>query len=74
LRQENFVIGTVIAEAARMRETTSRTEVRLGRALAACRYPIVAWHCFSIKWRVVTLSMYAAAGYVATLAVLFALK
>jgi hypothetical protein len=57
-----------------MRLTNQRTEVLLGRAMAACRYPVAAWHRFSVKWRVVTVAAYAAAGYVTTLAVLFALE
>jgi hypothetical protein len=51
-----------------------RTEVLLGRSFAACRYPVAAWHRFSVKWRIVTVAAYATAGYVTTLAVLFAFK
>jgi len=47
-------------------------EVLLGQAFAACRYPVAAWRRFSIRWRVLTLTAYAAAGYVTTLGVLFA--
>jgi hypothetical protein len=57
-----------------MRLMTNRTDVLLGRAFAACRYPVAAWHRFSVKWRIVTVAAYAAAGYVTTLALLFALK
>jgi hypothetical protein len=55
-----------------MRGTNHEMEVLLGQAFAACRYPVAAWRRFSIRWRVVTLAAYAAAGYVTTLGVLFA--
>ena len=55
-----------------MRKHNPQTEVLVGRALAACRYPVSAWHRFSFKWRVVTLGAYVTAGYVITLGVLFA--
>jgi hypothetical protein len=71
---DNSVIGMAIARDIDMRLTNQRTEVLLGRAFAACRYPVAAWHRFSFKWRVVTVAAYAAAGYVTTLAVLFAFK
>lgn len=57
-----------------MRKSNRRVEVLLGQGLAACRYPIAAWHRFSVKWRVATVAAYAVAGYVTTLCVLFALK
>ncbi len=59
-----------------MRETNRRRhiEIILGRAMAACRYPVAAWHRFSFKWRVVTVAAYVAASYLVTLGVLFALE
>jgi hypothetical protein len=57
-----------------MRQNNHRLEVLLGQSLAACRHPIAAWHRFSIKWRVVTLTAYAAAGYVTTLGLLLVLE
>ena len=57
-----------------MRLVNNPTEVLLGRAFAACRYPVAAWHRFSTKWRVVTVAAYVAASYVVTLGVLFALE
>ncbi len=57
-----------------MREKNRRIEVILGQTLAACRYPVAAWHRFSIRWRVVTLAAYAGASYVTVLGVLFALE
>jgi hypothetical protein len=56
-----------------MRETNRRHEILLGRAMAACRYPVAAWHRFSVKWRVVTVAAYVGASYVVTLGVLFAI-
>ena len=57
-----------------MRVINHPMEVLFGRAFAACRHPVAAWHRFSIKWRVVTLTAYAAMGYVTMLVVLFALE
>jgi hypothetical protein len=57
-----------------MRETNRQMEVLLGRACAACLHPVAAWRQFSIKWRVVTVTAYATAGYVATFVALFALE
>jgi hypothetical protein len=57
-----------------MFDTNYRMEILLGRALAACRYPVAAWHRFSLTWRVVTVTAYAAASYVTVLGVLFALE
>ena len=58
-----------------MRETKRRhIEILLGRAMAACRYPVAAGHRFSLKWRVVTVAAYVAASFLVTLGVLFALE
>ena len=57
-----------------MRETNHQMEVLLGQTLAACRHPVAAWRRFSVRWRIVTVAAYAAAGYVTTLGVLFALE
>ena len=56
-----------------MRLTNKPMEVLFGRAFAACRHPVAAWHRFSTKWRVVTVAAYVAASYAITLGVLFAL-
>jgi hypothetical protein len=56
-----------------MRLINNPTNILLGRAFAACRYPVTAWHRFSAKWRVVTVAAYVAASYLVTLGVLFAL-
>ena len=56
-----------------MRRPNRDTAVLLGQAFAACRHPVAAWRRFSIRWRVVTLTAYATAGYVTVLGALFAL-
>jgi hypothetical protein len=56
-----------------MSRTNYKVEALIGKALAACCYPAVAWRRFSNRWRVVMLTAYATGAYVAVLSVLFAL-
>ena len=49
-------------------------EIVFGRTLAACVHPFAAWRRFSMSWRLLALTVYAAAGYLVALTVLLMLK
>ncbi len=50
---------------------STRTEVLVGRTLAACVHPYAAWRTRSIKNRLLLVAGFAAAGYIASLCWLF---
>ena len=48
-----------------MSDSASRTEVLIGRSLAACVHPYAAWHFGSVPVRAWVLAAYFATGYLA---------
>jgi hypothetical protein len=49
-------------------------EVVVGRTAAACLHPLAAWRIWPRSWRLLALTVYAAAGYLTVLTVLVALS
>jgi hypothetical protein len=49
---------------------SNRTEILLGRSLAACVHPLAAWHARARSFRVLLLAGYFAIGYLTVLATL----
>jgi hypothetical protein len=48
-------------------------EVVVGRTAAACLHPLAAWRIWPRSWRLLALTVYAAAGYLTVITVLVAL-
>jgi hypothetical protein len=46
-------------------------EILLGRTLAFCLHPLLAWQFLSPSWRALILTIYAATGFFAVLSALF---
>jgi hypothetical protein len=51
-------------------EFSDGVPVVVGRTLAACAHPVVAWRLLSASWRVLMLTTYAAASYFIVLGLL----
>jgi hypothetical protein len=47
-----------------------RWEIILGRGIACCLHPHVAWRRYSPRWRAVMIVAYAGGGFAATMAAL----
>jgi hypothetical protein len=52
-----------------MQPSSSRLEILIGRTLAVCAHPMVAWRARA-SFRLIVLAGYATAGYIATFALL----
>jgi hypothetical protein len=55
------------------RSKTSSPAIVVGRAAAACVHPYLAWRVLPRSTRLVVVSAYAAAGYIAVLGTLLVL-
>jgi hypothetical protein len=49
-------------------------EIAIGRWLALCRHPVIAWRILPLSGRVLILASYAASSYAAVLMALLALE